>query len=135
MTTSKPRLQRIHLFFFRMFLLLLLVLLSLFAQQQVRVRAVSTQQAEIAALQQQVEELGQIRVIVQLDVPFVPESELTVARGAQLQQQVIDLAQQEIVAALPEQAAVVTQFETIPFMALEVDAVALEMLSTKPQGS
>ena len=74
---------------------------------------------------------GAVRVIVGLDVGFQPEGELTSSQAVQEQRASFAQAQQSfldrLVAYNPD---LVKRFETIPFIALEVDAAALERMRT-----
>lgn len=80
------------------------------------------------------QDAGTVRVLVQLDMPFQPEGELQGIQAVRSQQLGIDGLQESVLAGLAEtNAEVVAAFKYIPFMALELDAAALETLATLPQ--
>ena len=78
---------------------------------------------------------GRAHVIVELRlaVEFAPEGELD-AMGVRAQREAIAAAQQALVAALAaSDARVVRQFETIPFLSLDIGARALADLRAMPE--
>ena len=78
---------------------------------------------------------GTARVIVELRLPseLAPEGSLSEA-DAQLQREAIASARRAVVAALAASGArVVREYETLPFLALEIDARALAELRAMPQ--
>lgn len=76
---------------------------------------------------------GNVRVIVQLDVAFRPEGELAQSHAIQSQQQLIDGAQSIVLEEMAgANASFIAAFGTIPYMALTVDAAALETLAGLP---
>ena len=80
-------------------------------------------------LQAIVNEQGSIRVIVQVDTTFTPIGELSFLAGI-TQEWRIDRAQQSIGNQLDTQnATVVSNFKTIPYMVLEVNAAGLAELT------
>ena len=81
--------------------------------------------AEAAAMVQTARQRGQMRVIVGLADPAVPEGQLSVAAvGAQRAR--LASAQTAVAAGLRQGA--VTKFESIPFMVVDTDAAGLESL-------
>jgi hypothetical protein len=78
---------------------------------------------------------GRAHVIVELRLAsaFAPEGELTDA-AVSAQREAIEAAQRAILAALASSdASVVRQYETLPFLALEIDEHALADLRAMPQ--
>jgi subtilisin family serine protease len=72
---------------------------------------------------------GAVRIIVQLDVPAVPEGHLSASRSRLLQRQRIAAAQDELRAELARTAhQTARRFRSIPFTALEVGPKALSRL-------
>lgn len=89
---------------------------------------------QVAQLAAQAQEAGTVRVIVQLDLPFRPEGDLGDAQAVQAQQLGIDGLQQGVLNALADtNTNVVAAFKYIPYLALELDAAALEALARLPQ--
>jgi len=98
-------------------------------------RALASNERPLAALRALAQEDGTVRVIVELDVAFVPEGELGSKRRAEGQQQAISDAQDELLADLPAEpgeATPVATFESIPYVVLEVDAAGLDALADNP---
>ncbi|MBK7897638.1 MAG: S8 family serine peptidase [Candidatus Promineifilaceae bacterium] len=115
---------------------LVLLLLVWYGGTAVPTQASATPQLSpsVAQLAAQAQEAGTVRVIVQLDLPFRPEGDLDNAQAARIQQMNIDGLQQGVVNALADtNAQVVAAFQYIPYMALELDANALEALASLPQ--
>ena len=86
-----------------------------------------------AALKAKAADGGTVRVIVQLSTPFTPEGRLagTQIRG---QRQAIGLAQDAVLQKLLGQGArLQARYGHIPFLALEVDAAALDRLAAMPE--
>jgi subtilisin family serine protease len=76
---------------------------------------------------------GRVRVIVGLRTPFVPEGALGVQQ-ATAQRAAVQQAQSAVTSRLQGFSATsIHAFETIPFMAMDVDAMALSALSTMPE--
>ena len=74
---------------------------------------------------------GPARVLVELRVPPLPLSERTPSSSdtASSLRSAIDAAQRDVLSRLPPyHFSVVRQFETVPFLALEIDADALRAL-------
>jgi hypothetical protein len=68
---------------------------------------------------------GSIRVIVGLNMSFIPEGNLTPEQRA-AQRAAISLAQDELLQQLiPYQASLVTRFDIVPYLTLDADATAL----------
>ena len=74
---------------------------------------------------------GPVRVIVGLAQRVAPEGQLTAA-AAVAQRDAIGAAQDRVMAMVPQFADSVKRFESIPFMALELDAAALASLKASP---
>ena len=89
----------------------------------------------MARLMAQAGEAGTVRVLVQLDMPaFRAEGELDDGQAARVQQLGIDSLQDSVVNQLADtNTAVVAAYKYIPYMALELDAAALEALAQLPQ--
>ncbi len=82
----------------------------------------------------QAEAAGTVRILVQLDLPFRPEGELDGTMAVRSQQLGIDGLQESVLDGLAEtNTAVIAAYKYIPYLALEVDAAALETLATLPQ--
>ena len=80
------------------------------------------------------QETGTVRVLVQLDLPFRPEGDLEDVQAVQAQQLGIDGLQEIVLAQLGDtNTAVIATYQYIPYLALELDAAALETLSSLPQ--
>lgn len=76
---------------------------------------------------------GLVRVLIRLDVPFMPEGQLADSAAVQAQrQQIAQTGQQLVAAALVGTATPVATFATIPFVALMVDADGLQALAANP---
>ncbi len=89
----------------------------------------------LPALALQAQEEGTVRVIVELDVPFVPEGELPSEAKVEDQQENIGDAQDELLDSLAPsegEAVAVETFEAIPYVVLEVDAAGLQALAENP---
>ncbi len=88
-----------------------------------------------AQLMAQAEEMGTVRVLVQLDLPFFrPEGDLEDVQSIQTQQLSIDGLQDTVLQQMADtNTAVIAAYQYIPYLALEVDAVALETLLQLPQ--
>lgn len=112
--------------------LLLLVLLG--RETAVFVQAHPQQQDGITQLVARAEESGTVRVLVQLDLPFRPEGDLRDIQAVQTQQLGIDGLQDSVVTQLADtNTAVIATYKYIPYLALELDAAALETLASLPQ--
>ncbi|VAW43045.1 hypothetical protein MNBD_CHLOROFLEXI01-4113, partial [hydrothermal vent metagenome] len=113
----------------------LIVLIFAGAGTAVSVQAITPNQA-IDGLQQlaaQAEENGSIRVLVQLDLPFRAEGELETDAAVQAQQANIDGLQNMVLEQMADtNTAVIATFKYIPYLALELDAAALETLAALP---
>ena len=88
----------------------------------------------LTELASQAAEEGTVRVIVQLDLPFEPESQLETPGAVQMQQMRIQQTQAQLLESLAENEVTQTAvFQTIPFMALEVDSDGLAALAALPE--
>ena len=88
-----------------------------------------------AEVERSIQSGGTARVLVQLrlPVPFQPEGTLPNRAGVDRQRASIRSAQDALETALGAGAQGVKQFDTIPFLALEVDAAALAQLASSPE--
>jgi subtilisin family serine protease len=85
------------------------------------------------ALRERAASAGPVRVIVRLATPFAPEGNLAGGR-ALTQRQAIGVAQDAALARLEGQGVTVhARYQHIPFLALEVDAATLDLLSRMPE--
>ncbi|WP_420644206.1 S8 family serine peptidase [Candidatus Leptofilum sp.] len=95
---------------------------------------ISQNNPQLAQLTAQAQEAGSVRVIVQLDLPFRPEADLEDAQAVQTQQLDIDSLQQSVLNVLADSDVnIVAAYQYIPYLALELDAAALETLASLPQ--
>jgi len=77
---------------------------------------------------------GGVRVIVGLDTPFVPEGRMADPAAAQTQRANIVRVQDSVLAALAGSTfTTIARYQFIPYMALEVDAQALDLLASLPE--
>lgn len=106
----------------------LLLLCSTYAFAAVEVDNSSS--ALLAKAQQQ----GSVRVILELDVQFAAEGSLAGAAAVQSQRAAISSTQSTVLSA-PTAGVIsgVKQFETIPYLAVAADAIALQDLINHPQ--
>ncbi len=74
------------------------------------------------------QEQGAVRVVVGLNIDFIPEGELRSPLAVDRQQQQIAQAQENVLKTLPGDVTVNAKFEIIPYMALTVDEEALQAL-------
>ena len=92
--------------------------------------------AEQRALAERVREVGAVRVMVTLNVPFVPEGELKSAWQVFRQRERIAQAQERVEGRMRALGCApvgpVRRFETVPQMALRVDGSGLEALWEDP---
>jgi subtilisin family serine protease len=87
----------------------------------------------LLSLHLQVQKQGIIRVIIGLNVAFQPEGDLADSQAIQSQQTRIARAQDNLLKRMSAfDTTLISRFEFIPFIALEVDAVALEDLGANP---
>ena len=85
--------------------------------------------ANQAQLEATIAQAGVARVLVGIDVPFVPEGHLANDRAVQAQQAAIARGQDALVARLAGyNATLVAKFSYIPYLAFEVDSPALAAL-------
>ncbi|MFL6260190.1 MAG: S8 family serine peptidase [Thermoanaerobaculia bacterium] len=85
------------------------------------------------ALRQKAAQGGPVRVIVQLAAPFRPEGRLSSSQALD-QKQAIGRVQDTVLGKLAGQRFKLhARYEHIPFLALEVDAKALDVLSRTPE--
>lgn len=121
----------------RLALFLLTLFFAGFTGRHAAVAAIAPNQPlnEIARLEAQAQEAGTVRVLVQLDMPFFrPEGDLENARSIRVQQLGIDGLQDSVLNQLDgTNTAVVAAYKYIPYLALELDAAALETLAGLPQ--
>ena len=88
----------------------------------------------MAQLVAQAEDTGSVRVLVQLNIPFRPEGELDDVQSVQAQQTGIQGLQSSVLDQLADtNTAVLATYKYIPYLALEMDAAALETLASLPQ--
>lgn len=124
-------------FMFRFFGVVVVILLGGMGVQHTAVPVQASplrQTEELTQLVAQAYEAGTVRVLVQLDLPFRPEGELDGIRAVRSQQLGIDGVQASVLDELAEtNTAVIAAYKYIPFMALELDAAALETLASLPQ--
>jgi len=93
-----------------------------------------TQTEQLQDLMQKAQSDGHVRVIVQLNVTFRPEGDLEQPQSAQSQQQVIDSAQTNLLQKMGgTNTDLIAVFDTIPYLALALDAPALAMLAGLPE--
>lgn len=86
-----------------------------------------------AALEQKAALGGTVRVIVTLKVPFAPEGKLDLGVAA-TQRSEIATAQQSVERSVPRrERAKVHSYETIPFMAMELDLEQLDAVLSSPE--
>lgn len=77
---------------------------------------------------------GSVRVIVKLNAAFTPEANLTSTAKAVSQRSLISETQSDVLARVTVgKMSNIKQFKTIPYMAIEVDQVALKRLLKLPQ--
>lgn len=94
----------------------------------------SSVQHHLQTLRDQAIELGRVRVIVGLRIPFAPEGHLGAATIAE-QRAEIQAMQTEVLNLLPASARLdgnVTRFDTIPFFAISVTPAELDILQDAP---
>ncbi|MCB8925118.1 MAG: S8 family serine peptidase [Ardenticatenaceae bacterium] len=111
----------------------LCVLLS--QRTAVSVQASERQQIDgVSQLSAIAEENGSVRVLVQLDLPFRPEGDLQDVNAVAAQQDGIASLQEGVLSQLADtNTAVIATYKYIPYLALELDANALEALANLPQ--
>lgn len=85
------------------------------------------------ALARKAQQDGTVRIVVGLDVPFIPEGELADDAAINQQHQAIEQAQDALLGRLQRFAVSnVTKFATIPFLSMNVDAAGLSALRADP---
>ncbi|HYH87554.1 MAG TPA: S8 family serine peptidase, partial [Pyrinomonadaceae bacterium] len=85
------------------------------------------------SLREKAQAAGAVRVIVGLRSGFEPEGELPTFAAVQAQRRGISDAQDELLARLPATGrGSITRFETVPYIALEVDADGVQALRASP---
>ncbi|MCP4424443.1 MAG: S8 family serine peptidase [Chloroflexi bacterium] len=90
--------------------------------------------AELLALIDKVNQFGAVRVIVGLDLAFTPEGELAGSQAVQSQRQAIQTAQNQVWHQLSDfNSELNAVFKRIPYMAVTVDAAALNQLMRLPE--
>jgi hypothetical protein len=85
----------------------------------------------LALLRKQTEQNGTTRIIVGLRVAFTPEGELNAASAAQQRNEIARMRTAVLrkVPSLKQRPESIKQYESIPFIALEVNAAELEALA------
>ena len=122
---------------FLVLLFLLLVRLALFiggttAEPVQAIPAVQLQ--PVPNLIQKAHSYGHVRVIVQLNVAFRPEGSLGQPQSVLSQQQMIASAQESVLQKMAgTNTSLIAAFNTIPYLALAVDATALAILARLPE--
>lgn len=97
-------------------------------------RVPATAPAVWRSLRAKAESQGTLRVLVRVAAAFAPEGQLDSAQAISGQRRAIDTAQDTVLGQLGgTNARVNARFETIPFLALTVDAGALERLAALPE--
>ncbi|MCP4418612.1 MAG: S8 family serine peptidase [Chloroflexi bacterium] len=115
------------------FILTIFVFVAVETAVSVQAIAPNQQPDGLQQLIAQAEETGSVRVLVQLDLPFRAEGDLESDEAAQAQQAKIDGLQGMLLEQMADtNTAVVATFEYIPYLALELDVVALETLADIP---
>ena len=103
--------------------------LALVVQAVIPVRGQNRDRAVVDRLLLQAQTAGRVRVIVGVAAPFTPEGQLSGPAFAEVQRRGISLAQDRAISLLPEYLRqTVRRFDTIPYMAVEVDAATLDSL-------
>ncbi|MCB9007866.1 MAG: S8 family serine peptidase [Ardenticatenaceae bacterium] len=116
------------------FMLVLFILLAWGTAVSVQASVPRQQSDSFSQLTAQAEQAGTVRVLVQLDMPFRPAGALDNEQVVQAQQLEIDSVQENVLDELADtNTAVIAAFEYIPYLALELDAAALETLASLPQ--
>ena len=88
-----------------------------------------------AQLESMVEQQGKVRVILELDIPVVPEGELDGPQAIQNQQQMIQSAQQNFLKQLSGSTVLspdTYQFKHVPFISTVIDTSSLSVLQSSP---
>lgn len=76
---------------------------------------------------------GSVRIIARLDMPFVPEGQLSTSQEAVEQQIRISRLQDQLCEALSKyNVKGIKRFKYMPYMAMEVDPAALKALISNP---
>ncbi|HSF40651.1 MAG TPA: S8 family serine peptidase, partial [Thermoanaerobaculia bacterium] len=103
------------------------------AQAKAQERVSPTPPAIWQSLRQKAQSQGALRVLVRVAAAFAPEGQLDNAQAVSGQRRAIDTAQDTVLGQLGgANAQVNARFETIPFLALTVDAAALDRLAALP---
>lgn len=103
------------------------------AAQSATGRVPETPPAVWRALREKAESTGKVRVLVRVRAGFAPEGRLDGVQAVRSQRQAIGAAQEEVLGQLGGVGAKVNaRFKYIPFLALEVDAAALNRLAALP---
>ncbi len=85
----------------------------------------------VGALREKAREQRVVRVLVRLAAPFTPEGRQSSPQAVRDQRLAIDRVQDAVLNRLgTERAKLAARFEYIPFLALEVDAKALDLLAS-----
>ena len=85
-------------------------------------------------LVEKINENGSVRIIVQLDTQVQPEGSFRNENAVQAQRQAIHNQQERVINRLPQKAQENSRrFETIPYMAMEVDLEGLKELITSSE--
>lgn len=97
-------------------------------------RTPSTSPGVWRSLRDKAEGQGTLRVLVRVAAPFAPEGQLDGAEAVSGQRRGIDTAQDAVLSQLDgTNAGLNARFKTIPFLALTVDAPALDRLAALPE--
>lgn len=117
--------QRVRRFLF----LLALLGLASFSSGTAQVARTTTTLDRLAAL---ADVQGGVRVIVELDTPFVPEPLLATPQAVTAQRSAIDSAQSSVLSRVAVAGGSVRRLESVPMMALDVDRQSLATLASSP---
>lgn len=87
----------------------------------------------VAALMAKAREQGQVRVLIKLHMPFVPERQLGSPERVEEQRRMISALQDAVLAKLSGQVLAARRYRYAPLLALTVDGPALASLATLPE--
>ncbi|HSK75999.1 MAG TPA: S8 family serine peptidase [Thermoanaerobaculia bacterium] len=109
---------------------------ALSAQAQAQEYVLPTPPAVWRSLREKAESQGSVRVLVRVGGGFAPEGRLDNAQAIESQRRAIDTAQDAVLDQLDRvDVKLNARFEYIPFLALTVDADALDRLAALPEVS
>jgi subtilisin len=115
------------------FFAIIAVVCALSVPQQAQQPPTSSVAGTIATLLPRVRATGPVRVIIGVRAPFVPEGNLSIGAAVD-QRSAIAQAQSAVIDRLVAFGAIPRRrFQTIPFVAVEVGAAALEQLAAMPE--